>query len=111
MARPPSPWKPMALAALKNKDTTTELAQRFGVHPTMTTAWKRALLDGASDIFGKTDKSRKQMDSTVDELHRQCGVFKGLLIFCTNFFNLKIQQPRISQLFVSLKISPSRLKK
>ena len=66
----------VVLAALKNEETTTELAQRFGVHPTMITTWKRALLDGASDIFRKGNKSRNQMDSTVDELHRKIGKLK-----------------------------------
>jgi transposase-like protein len=66
----------VALAAIKNEETTSELAQRFGVHPTMITTWKRALLDGASDIFGKGNKSRKQNDATVDELHRHIGKLK-----------------------------------
>ena len=66
----------VALAAIKNEETTSELAQRFGVHPTMITTWKRALIDGASDIFDKGTKSRKQKDTTIDELHRQIGKLK-----------------------------------
>ena len=63
----------VALAALKNEETISELAARFGVHPTMITAWKRALLEGASDIFGKNQKTRKQTEQHVDELYRQIG--------------------------------------
>jgi len=66
----------VALTALKNEETTAELAQRFGVHPTMITSWKKALLDGASDIFDKHQKSRKQNDTKIDELHRQIGKLK-----------------------------------
>ena len=66
----------VALAALKNEETTAELAQRFGVHPTMITAWKRALKDGATDVFDKGHKSRKQVDDKIDELHRQIGQLK-----------------------------------
>jgi transposase-like protein len=44
----------VALAALKNEETISELAARFGVHPTMITAWKRTLLDGAPEIFENT---------------------------------------------------------
>ncbi len=66
----------VALAALKNEETTAELAQRFGVHPTMITSWKRALMDGAIDVFDKGHKSRKQVDNKIDELHRQIGQLK-----------------------------------
>ena len=35
----------VALAAIKNEETVSELAARFGVHPTMIHSWKRSLLD------------------------------------------------------------------
>ena len=66
----------VALTALRNEETTAELAQRFGVHPTMITAWKRALTNGATDVFDKGVKARKQVDNKIDELHRQIGQLK-----------------------------------
>jgi transposase len=66
----------VALSALKNEETTAELAQRFGVHPTMISSWKKALVDGATDIFDKGHKSRKQNEDQVDELYRHIGQLK-----------------------------------
>jgi transposase-like protein len=66
----------VALASIRDEKTISELAGRFGVHPTMINNWKRALLEGASEIFDKGQKSRKQMESQVDELYRQIGQLK-----------------------------------
>jgi transposase len=39
----------------------------------MISAWKKALLEGAVDIFDKNQKARKQTVAKIDELHRQIG--------------------------------------
>ena len=66
----------VALAAIRNEEGAAQLAQRFGVHPTMITAWKKALIEGAGNIFDKDQKSRRKIDAKVDELHRQIGQLK-----------------------------------
>ena len=66
----------VAMAAIRNEETMAEMAARFGVHPTMIAKWKKAVLDGAADIFDKHHKNQKQSDATIDELYRQIGQLK-----------------------------------
>jgi transposase len=66
----------VALAALKNEQSTAELAAKYEVHPTMITNWKRELVEGAAELFDKGQKTKKQHDNTVDELYRQIGQLK-----------------------------------
>jgi transposase len=63
----------VALAALKNEATLSELAARFSVHPTMITRWKQALVEGAAELFDKGQKSHQNQEATIDELYRQIG--------------------------------------
>ncbi len=64
----------VALEALKGEETAAELASRFGVHPTMIHQWKRALLEGASGVFGRGGRKRLEVDEEqVKELHAKIG--------------------------------------
>ena len=66
----------VALAAIQNDETISQIASRFGVHPTMVSAWKRQMLEGAADIFDKNHKSKKQEKVRTDDLYRQIGQLK-----------------------------------
>ncbi len=79
----------VALEALKSEQTITELASRFGVHPTMIYRWKHALPDGASDIFerGGRTKTREVSEETVTELHAKIGD----LAVANNFLSRKLK--------------------
>jgi transposase len=70
---PPAFKAKVALAALKNEEPISELAARFGVHPTLITRWKQALVDGAAELFDKGQKSHQDQEAREDELYRQIG--------------------------------------
>ena len=64
----------VALEAVKGERTVSELAAEYGVHPTMIHQWKKALLDGAADIFERGGrKPVAEMDETVRSLHAKIG--------------------------------------
>ena len=64
----------VALEAVKGEETVSELASRFGVHPTMIHQWKRALLDGASGIFERGGRRKPEIgEEQVKELHAKIG--------------------------------------
>ncbi len=65
----------VALEALKGEQTVAELASRFSVHSTMIHQWKKALLEGASEIF---QRGRNAVEPEVDparikDLHAKIG--------------------------------------
>ncbi|WP_425483783.1 transposase [Hongsoonwoonella zoysiae] len=64
----------VALEALKGEETVSELASRLGGHPTMNHQWKRALLEGASDVFTRGGKPNQEIDEDqVKELLAKIG--------------------------------------
>ena len=71
----------VALEALKGEETVSELASRFGVHPTMIHQWKRALLEGASGVFER-GASRNSMKIRSKSSTRRLGSWPSPMIFC-----------------------------
>jgi len=68
----------IALAAIKGDSTANELAGKHGIHPTLVSNWKKALLDGAPGLFaepgGKPARAADQPDPA--ELFEQIGRLK-----------------------------------
>jgi transposase len=66
----------VAMAAVKERHTVSELANQFAVHPTQIHKWKRRLLEGAVDLFTRPGKERLDNDDEVAELYEQIGRLK-----------------------------------
>jgi transposase len=64
----------VALAALKNDRTMTQLAEQFDVHPNQIATWKDQLLQGSAEVFerGSTGKSSTS-ETDIKSLHAKIG--------------------------------------
>ena len=79
----------VALEALKGERTVSELAAEYGVHPTMIHQWKKALLDGAADIFERG--GRKPVAEVDEETVRLLHAKIGELAVANDFLSRKLK--------------------
>lgn len=64
----------VALAAIREEGSLSELSSRYGVRSNMISRWKRQALDGLGDIFSGTQEAREvSKDYEVKELHAKIG--------------------------------------
>ena len=69
----------VALAAVKELETVSQLASVHGVHPTQIHQWKKQLLEGAEGVFSNgpgRQRSGKDEECPVEELYEQIGRLK-----------------------------------
>jgi putative transposase len=64
----------VALAAVKGDRTTSELAGGFQVHPTQVSQWRRELVEGAEEVFGREGRREaREQGALVADLYEQIG--------------------------------------
>ena len=69
----------VALAAVKELETVSQLASKHGVHPTQIHQWKKQLLDGAEGVFSLGVVAKRgsvEEEGSTAELYEQIGRLK-----------------------------------
>ena len=64
----------VAIEALKERQTISELRAKFGVHATQITLWKKQLLEEGLAVFKEATKGKKDnQQELVGRLYQQIG--------------------------------------
>jgi transposase len=69
----------VALAAVKELETVSQLASTYGVHASQINQWKKQLLEGAEGVFSNgpgPKRSASEDDCSTAELYEQIGRLK-----------------------------------
>lgn len=67
----------VALSAIREGKTLSELSSEFSVHANQIIRWKKELLTRAEEIFGhEADKRGQEAEAREAELYRQIGQLK-----------------------------------
>lgn len=67
----------VALAAIKETLTLSQLSSEFGVHSSQVRRWKQEAVELLNEGFSaKKERDRKEQEGLVDELYKQIGQLK-----------------------------------
>lgn len=65
----------VAIEALKEQKTISELSQLYEIHPNQISLWKKEFLENASQVFDKSHRRPKE-DEKVARLYETIGQLK-----------------------------------
>lgn len=64
----------VAIEALKERETLSELSSKHGLHPNQISQWKQHLISEASSVFQtKRGRKSKESEELVSRLYQQIG--------------------------------------
>jgi putative transposase len=68
----------VALEAIRERKTISELAKQHEVHPTQIHQWRRQVQERLSELFedGRSKQKRDDAQASVEELYEQIGRLK-----------------------------------
>lgn len=67
----------VAIEAIKQEKTVSQLSGQYGVHPNQIRVWKKKVMDELPGVFSRRRRvEEKKQDELVSELYRQIGQLK-----------------------------------
>ena len=63
----------VAIEALKERESLSELSRRFEIHPNIIGKWKQEFLENSSSVFDKKSESVPEQQVDVDKLYSKIG--------------------------------------
>jgi transposase len=63
----------VAIEALQERSTLSEISKRYDVHPNMITQWKKALLEKSACLFQDAHPEKDKRDKLIESLFRLGG--------------------------------------
>lgn len=67
----------VAIEAIKEEKTISDIAGKFQVHPNQVNQWKKVAIEGIPELFSlKKEKDEKEREAKEDELYKQIGQLK-----------------------------------
>lgn len=66
----------VALEAVKNQQTLSEIGLKYGLSPVVISKWKSELLENMAGVFEKDSKKKEENSPDVEELYAQIGKLK-----------------------------------
>lgn len=66
----------VALEAVKNQQTLSEIGLKYDLSPVVISKWKSELLENMAGVFEKDSKKKEENSPDVEELYAQIGKLK-----------------------------------
>jgi transposase-like protein len=79
----------VAIEAIKEQRTISELAQEFEIHPNQVSQWKREFLERSAQVF-EGDKKQAEEMAILEQNHRLAQQHIGRLTIENEFFKKKL---------------------
>ena len=63
----------VALEALQERMTMSELSSRHGIHPNLIMQWKKTLLENGVQVFQESKRAKDDHIELIESLYREIG--------------------------------------